>query len=673
MFPSMFVIVISLLNASTCAPSAAVNRNDPGGHRCYSCASVDKPYQCNVTTQCRPDEQCYTDEYSTNHGTSIFSVGCRRISECYAEIVRRSDFSGRLKCDECCHGNLCNSGGCSAGVYMLDNTLFIITPAQVDVCYSCRFIDYPRHCENYTRCRADEHCYIEKVLTQNFYIKYSLGCVDRAECETLRQFGMSIGKRDTAISTMYASCCNGDKCNDVWFAKGITSDTPRTSLATPKHHPTTQSSYVTTSSSMTKDTNVVDATNGMSSTSPSKTKDTTVVHTTSGMSCTSPLKTEDRTIVDTTNGAPSTSPSKTKDTTVVDRTSGMSSTIPSMTKDTTVVHTTIGMPSLSPSKNKDATFVDTTSFVSSTSPSKTKHTTIVDTTSGAPSTSPSVNKNTAAAVVETSGASSTSPSKAKDTTVVDRTSGMSSTSPSMTKDTTVVHTSGAPSTSPSKTEDTTVFHTTSWTHFSLIPKSSLYTFSTRRYTVTISPSTSTTPSMSTHDSHHPGLLCSRCDRVTDPLDCTYMTICEKDEVCHIAQFVTSQGNLFYKLGCKAEQECQALYVGRRQNGDTVFDERCCTIHPECNRDLFKTSKDLSCGSCKDLASPSDCEKVTTCRSNEVCERTVYLSDEFFLRYTLQCIQRDYCGGRVLHRTLSDDEYTDLCCDTNYCNMAVNKK
>ncbi|XP_048241418.1 uncharacterized protein LOC124142838 isoform X2 [Haliotis rufescens] len=658
MFPSIFVIVISLLNASTCAPSAAVNRNDPGGHRCYSCASVNKPYQCNVTTHCRPDEQCYTDEYSTNHGTSIFSVGCRRISECYAEIVRRSNFSGRLKCEECCHGNLCNSRGCSAA-------------AKGDVCYSCRFIDDPRHCENETRCLADEHCYIEKVLTQNFYIKYSLGCVDRAECETLRQFGMSIGKRDTAISTMYASCCNGDKCNDVWFAKGITSDTPRTSLATPKHHPTTQSSYVTTSSSMTKDTNVVDATNGMSSTSPSKTKDTTVVdatsgmsstspsktkhttvvHTTSGMSCTSPLKTEDTTIVDTTSGAPTTSPSKTKDTTVVDRTSGMSSTIPSMTKDTTVVHTTIGMPSSSPSKNKDATFVDTTSLVSSTSPSKTKHTTIVDTTSGAPSTGPSVNKDTT--VVETSEISSTSLSKSKDTTVV--------------------HTSGAPSTSPSKTDDTTVFHTTRGTNYSLIPKSSLYTFSTMGYTVTISPSTSTTPSKSTHDSHHPGLLCARCDRVTDPLDCTYTTICEKDEACHTAHFVTSQGNLFYKLGCKAKQECQALHVGRRQNGDTVFDERCCTIHPECNRDIFKTSKDLSCGSCKAVTSPSDCEKVTTCRSNEVCERTVYLSDQFFLRYTLQCIQRAYCGGHVLHRTLSDDEYTDLCCDTNYCNMAVNKK
>ncbi|XP_048241446.1 uncharacterized protein LOC124142866 [Haliotis rufescens] len=147
-------------------------------------------------------------------------------------------------------------------------------------------------------------------------------------------------------------------------------------------------------------------------------------------------------------------------------------------------------------------------------------------------------------------------------------------------------------------------------------------------------------SQASNHSHHQGLLCARCDRVTDPLDCTYTTICENDEACHIAQFVTSQGNLFYKLGCKAKQECQALHVGRRQNGDTVFDERCCTKHPECNRDFFRQSKGLSCGSCKDIASPANCEKVVTCNSNEVCERTSYVSDQFYFQYTLQCVKKD---------------------------------
>ncbi|XP_046367510.2 uncharacterized protein LOC124142869 isoform X2 [Haliotis rufescens] len=339
MFPAILVIVISLLNVSICVPSVPINNNDPGGHRCYSCASVDNPYLCNVTTQCRPDEQCYTEEHSTNRGSAIFSVGCRSISECYSAFHRRSD-SGRrdvkgLKCEECCDGNLCNAGGCSAGV------------GKGNVCYSCRFINDPRRCVYETRCQADEQCYIAKVLTQNFAIKYILGCVENAECETLNHFGPPVGKRDTAISTMCASCCNGDKCNDVCFPQGI----PPTSLTTPKHHSTTQRSYVTTSSSMTSYTTFVES-SGVRTTMPPMTKDTT-----SRTSYTSTSRTKDTTV---TSAVPSTSPSTTKDTTVFHTTSGThSSLIPqsSVSAFSTMGHTVKISPltSTTPSKTTHGT------------------------------------------------------------------------------------------------------------------------------------------------------------------------------------------------------------------------------------------------------------------------------------------------------------------------------
>ncbi|XP_067660957.1 hepatitis A virus cellular receptor 1-like [Haliotis asinina] len=172
-------------------------------------------------------------------------------------------------------------------------------------------------------------------------------------------------------------------------------------------------------------------------------------------------------------------------------------------------------------------------------------------------------------------------------------------------------------------------------------------------------------------SHHPGLLCSHCDRVTDPLDCKYTTYCDENQACHVAQFVSSQGHLFYRLGCKDKHECHALHVGRRENGETVFVEKCCTKHPECNRDIYKKAKEITCGSCSAMASPTHCEKVTTCRSNEVCVRGAYISDEAYLRYNLDCIKKDYCGGHVLHRALTDDEVKDLCCDIDYCNMGEN--
>ncbi|XP_046576546.1 ly6/PLAUR domain-containing protein 6B-like isoform X2 [Haliotis rubra] len=148
MFRIILVIVISLLKASTCVPSAPVSVNDPGGPRCYSCPSVEEPYLCNVTTQCGHNEQCYTDEYSTNHGTRTFSVGCRRIADCHVPIVGRS-VSGRrdvkrLECQECCHGRLCNGGGCSAGI------------GKGNLCFSCHFLRDPRHCKHEKRCEANE-------------------------------------------------------------------------------------------------------------------------------------------------------------------------------------------------------------------------------------------------------------------------------------------------------------------------------------------------------------------------------------------------------------------------------------------------------------------------------------------------------------------------------------
>ncbi|XP_046576566.1 uncharacterized protein LOC124284528 [Haliotis rubra] len=215
------------------------------------------------------------------------------------------------------------------------------------------------------------------------------------------------------------------------------------------------------------------------------------------------------------------------------------------------------------------------------------------------------------------------------------------------------------------TEDTTIIDTTIGTHSSPPPRSSANA-------VTISPTSSTTPAASIQDSHHTSLLCSLCDRVTDPRDCKYTTICGAGQECHVAKYVTPRGYIYYKLGCMTDQECQALRVGRREN-EAALEERCCTNHSGCNRDIFKTPKGLTCGSCTDMASPADCEKVASCSLSEVCARTIYASDQFFVRYTLECINRAACGGRVLHRALSDNEIKDLCCDTNYCNMAQNSK
>ncbi|XP_048241427.1 uncharacterized protein LOC124142804 isoform X2 [Haliotis rufescens] len=566
MFPAILVIVLSLLKASSCAPSAPVSGNDPGGHRCYSCASVDKPYLCNVTTQCRPNEQCYTDEYSINQGLSYFSVGCRRVSECHAALVGRSDPSRRdvkrLKCVECCHGNLCNAGGCSAGL------------GKGNVCYSCSFINDPRRCEHVTRCQADENCYIEKMFTEDFNIKYNLGCVGNGECETLRQLGQPVGKRDKAISTMCATCCYGDKCNDVCFVQGITTSSPP----------------------MTEDTTVVHTTSGMPYTSPSMIGKGNVCYSCSFINdprrCEQVTRcqadencyiekmfTEDFNIKYNLgcvgNGECETlrqfgPPVGKRDKAI----STMCATCCYGDKCNDVCFVQ-GITSGQPSTSKNLSTTQT-SYVTSTPPMRID-TAVVDTSYASPSmgidtavvdipyASPSMRIDTI--VVDTS---YVSPSMSIDTTVVDTTIDASSTSPLMRTDTTVVDTSYA---SASMNMATTVVDATNEAHSSPNPKSTVYALSTMGHTATVSPSTSTTPSKSTHGTS-PGnaplsIVCQAdCD---GGAECTFLATSQRCSsqapYCFTQIDNDDLGNYDIRKGCADRNTCNTKWWKQTSDED----------------------------------------------------------------------------------------------------------
>ncbi|XP_067662447.1 uncharacterized protein [Haliotis asinina] len=285
--------------------------------------------------------------------------------ECYTAIGRRSLTSRRdvkrLKCVECCHGNLCNRGGCSTG------------PGKSNACYDCRFTKDPQRCQHETICLGNEHCFIEKVLTQSYDIKYIQGCIENAECETLRQFGPIVGKRDTVLSTLCASCCYGDKCNGVCSPQGFTSATLGPSSTTSIH-----STYRTLSTPITEDTTAIQTTNSELHTTHLVTKDTNIIGTKYGMSK-SPLVTEDTTVIDTQHSDTSTSPLVTKDAAVIDTTYRMSPTSPVMTETTTTVDSTHSESYTSHSMTIDTTAVET-SGMPDTSHSMNKDTTTIDTT-----------------------------------------------------------------------------------------------------------------------------------------------------------------------------------------------------------------------------------------------------------------------------------------------------
>ncbi|XP_067662452.1 uncharacterized protein [Haliotis asinina] len=200
----VLVCVALLLSGSTSSLSSLgsrENRQLQAGPRCYSCQGVSHPYNCNVTVTCQPQEQCFTDEYSTTDGSITYTVGCRPAVACDSALIgRRSKVKARngpsLKCMACCHGDHCNSGGCSAG------------PPKGSRCYHCDFIDDPRTCATTTMCNANQHCFVDKVYTDKYETKYILGCADNSECNLKGK-----RKRDNVLSTMCSVCCDGDYCN----------------------------------------------------------------------------------------------------------------------------------------------------------------------------------------------------------------------------------------------------------------------------------------------------------------------------------------------------------------------------------------------------------------------------------------------------------------------------
>ncbi|XP_067662441.1 uncharacterized protein [Haliotis asinina] len=583
MFQIVVVIVASLLEAS-CVSSTLVSVNDPGGHRCYSCPSVEEPYLCNVTTQCRHDEQCYTDEYSTNHGGSIFSVGCRRNADCHAPIiVGRSVPSMRdvenLKCEECCQGDLCNGGGCSAGI------------GKGNVCYSCNLLQDPRQCKHEKRCQANEHCYIEKVFTQHYHIKFNLGCVENAECERLRHFGPPVGKRDKSISTMCASCCYGDKCNDVCFLNG--------SLATTRPLATTQTTLVDTvgtlyiSSSMNIHATPVYTTNLASSSSPSSTTDTTVTS-----SSVIPLAYTYTTPVYRTNLASSSSPLTTIDTTVTSSSVNplaYTYTTPVYTtkaESSSAADTTIGSSSAIPLMSIDRTFVHKTTFASPSSHSTTTNTiglpsptsslmnidsTPVDTASRIPPISPSVR--TAAPVLYTArGTPYISPSMSTAAAVVDIKTETSSSSPQRIS-TAFLDLSQAPSTGPSMNTNTA---STNGVQSSLLAASSVQELSTVRYGITASPFTST--AQSTHGTSHLKELSTICHA-----DCDGVSGCilPKIQTCSGATpYCFTQVNNNYSGNFNIKKRCADRTTCNTKWWQQTSDEDRCVNYKQGTMDTF---------------------------------------------------------------------------------------
>ncbi|XP_071096460.1 uncharacterized protein [Haliotis cracherodii] len=380
------------------------------GPNCLYCDRVNQPHDCHQKLQCESDEACFTDEYITEQGHIFYKVGCRAQSLCGtgAGKGRRSDVERKdvaiHVCEDCCTGEYCNRMGCRAG------------PPKGRSCYHCDFIKAPSECEQVKTCEANQQCYIDEVITDEFELRFNLGCVDTYTCGQLNH---AKGRREEALSTLCARCCDDDYCNlacgkDATYPPSKPTVLTSTTTASPTTITTTSTTVATTTPTTTKTT----STPTMKTSTPTKTLSTTVT----SKSVTTPTTTT--TSLSSSQSTPETS------TTTYTTTSGTSSTTPLASTESTS-EITFQPTTESSGSSTSATVMQTspTSSMSSPSSSGTSPSTqVLMTTSLSSDTPPS------SSVTVTTSSSSVTETSYVDTSTPSSSDTPTSSSSSMTTD-----------------------------------------------------------------------------------------------------------------------------------------------------------------------------------------------------------------------------------------------
>ncbi|KAK3594711.1 hypothetical protein CHS0354_001534 [Potamilus streckersoni] len=86
-------------------------------------------------------------------------------------------------------------------------------------------------------------------------------------------------------------------------------------------------------------------------------------------------------------------------------------------------------------------------------------------------------------------------------------------------------------------------------------------------------------------------VCLQCLKIAEAHDCETVTNCEADEECFTEQYITQEGHIFFDLGCKSKQICDAINkfgkrsleqpLKRQSDGRITLCEECC-IGESCN-------------------------------------------------------------------------------------------
>ncbi|XP_052248323.1 mucin-5AC-like isoform X2 [Dreissena polymorpha] len=189
------------------------------------------------------------------------------------------------------------------------------------------------------------------------------------------------------------------------------------------------------------------------------------------------------------------------------------------------------------------------------------------------------------------------------------------------------------------------------------------------------------------------LVCLNCPDAAHPRFCKHVTTCSVGEKCGIETFVSTDGDLLYKLGCVDTNFCTATPSLKSQNGNHgnqfVACQSCCDNHDlcndvGCNSTGFPINRGPICFNCEALPGDYACHKVEHCEPHEVCFKDATLEFQTDMMYSSGCRSKHNCADNIVDpvvllgkRHVTDDVYTEnkrsvsvctSCCAGDLCNV-----
>ncbi|XP_060607974.1 uncharacterized protein LOC132760096 [Ruditapes philippinarum] len=192
---------------------------------------------------------------------------------------------------------------------------------------------------------------------------------------------------------------------------------------------------------------------------------------------------------------------------------------------------------------------------------------------------------------------------------------------------------------------------------------------------------------------HGDLYCYQCADVSKARDCSVVKKCGPNQVCYSTQSITSNGQVYRKMGCRDVSQCSTTtgIVGKRflfgrglseevtgvawrSLGDTILCDACCNSNlcqPKlCNDEDYMTDRGPICFHCDYQTRNSPCTSVRECARGEACTLN-YASGHHDLLQS-GCMSKSICERIVSSNSFHKTNSTCFtCCAADVCNTGCN--